>query len=68
LAILAPGLYLNYFTELSGLLDQLQAAGEPITDEVIHAFESQAMPRYDTELIDPESWERQHHGRSQDLG
>jgi hypothetical protein len=59
---LGPGanLYLNYFFEMGDMM--ARAAREPggISDDVRRKITSQIMAKYQTEVVDPVAWERDH--------
>jgi mannose-6-phosphate isomerase-like protein (cupin superfamily) len=62
LAVMTPNLYLDYFVEMGRRLADLRAEGRPMTKDVREKVSRELMPKYQTEIVDPVAWEREHRG------
>jgi mannose-6-phosphate isomerase-like protein (cupin superfamily) len=60
LAVMTPNLYLDYFFEMGERLAGLRAEGRPMTKDVREEVSRELMPKYQTEIVDPIAWERDH--------
>ncbi len=60
LAIMTPTLYLDYFVELGNEMARARRERGELTDQVRSRISAQLMAKYQTEVVDPIAWERDH--------
>jgi len=57
---MTPNLYLNYFVEVAEAMGRAARAGVELTDGKRAQITSRIMSKYQTEVVDPVVWERDH--------
>lgn len=60
LTVMTPNLYLNYFRELGDSMARAHQETSTLTDEARERISAELMAKYQTEIVDPLAWERDH--------